>query len=76
MSEIRRVLKPGARLILVDIGYPEDGNLMGRALARFNAATGDIIRDMPEIFTRHGFIFNHEVIGGFGTLHLYIAQKR
>ena len=76
ISEIHRVLKPGARLILVDIGFPDDGNWMGKALAIFIAATGDIIRDMPDIFSRYGFQFSHETIGGFGALHLYIAQKK
>ncbi len=76
MSEIRRVLKFGAHLILVDIGLPEDNNLAGRALAHLIAATGDVLRDMEPIFERHGFTFHHEVVGGFGSLHLYVAQKQ
>ncbi len=75
MSEIRRVLKPGARLVLVDAGYPEDGNWLGRAFTRFIAATGDVIRDMNMIFVKHGFEYSHETVGGFGALHLYVAQK-
>ena len=35
MSEIHRVLKPGARLVLIDIGFPEDGNWMGTTLQGF-----------------------------------------
>lgn len=75
MGEIRRVLKPGARLVLIDIGWPADRNWIGRAFTRLIEATGDIIRDMGRIFTRHGFEYHHEAIGLFGSLHLYIAQK-
>ncbi len=75
MSEFWRVLKPGGRLVLIDVGYPKDGNWHGRALARFTEATGDILRDMGPIFTRHGFSYQEEVIGGSGSIYLYIAQK-
>ncbi len=75
MSEIRRVLKPGARLILIDVGWPEDGNWRGRIFTRLVEATGDIIRDMGLIFKRHGFEYRQEVVGLFGSLYLYIAQK-
>ncbi len=76
LSEIRRVLKPGARLVLIDVGVPADGNWAGRALARFVEATGDILRDMAPLFTRHGFAFSHEAIGGFGAVQLYVAAKK
>ena len=75
MGEIHRVLKPGACLVLIDIGYPEDGNLAGTAIARLIEATGDILRDMGKQFTKYGFTFDHKAIGGSGSVHLYIAQK-
>jgi ubiquinone/menaquinone biosynthesis C-methylase UbiE len=75
MCEFRRVLKPGGRLVLIDIGYPKDGNWLGRALARFTEVSGDILRDMGPVFTRNGFEYHEEVIGGFGSMYLYIAQK-
>ncbi len=76
MREFHRVLKPDGRLVLIDVGYPKDGNWMGKALARFTEVTGDILRDMDPIFTRNGFVFQSEVIGGFGSMYLYIAQKQ
>ncbi len=75
MGEFHRVLKPGGRLVLIDIGYPKDGNWLGRALAQFTEATGDILRDMGPIFTRNGFVYHEEIIGGFGSIYLYIALK-
>ncbi len=76
ISEIHRVLKPGARLVLIDIGFPEDGNWIGTALARFIVATGDILRDMDKIFSQHGFTYEHEILGGAGLIHMYVAQKK
>ncbi len=76
MSEFHRVLKPGGRLVLIDAGFPKDGNWMGSALARLVEATGDILRDMGPIFIRNGFAFHDEVIGGFGSIYLYIAEKK
>ncbi len=75
IEEIRRVLKPGARLVLIDIGWPADGNWMGRTITRLVEATGDLIRNMELLFTQHGFEFTHKAIGLFGSLNLYIAQK-
>ncbi len=76
MSELHRVLKPEGRLVLIDVGFPKDGNWLGHALARFTVATGDILRDMGPIFIRNGFVFHEELIGGFGSMFLYIAQKK
>lgn len=76
MREFSRVLKPNGRLVLIDIGYPKDRNWIGHALARFTEASGDILCDMGPIFTRNGFVYHEEVIGGFGSMYLYIAQKK
>ncbi len=75
MSEFRRVLKPGGRLLLMDMGLPEDGNWIGQLLVRLYEASGDIARDMGPIFSRHRFSFSHKTVGGRGSIHFYIAQK-
>ncbi len=76
LAEIGRVLKPGGRLIIVDINYPRDGNWPGNALTRFWANSGDLIRDMDALLQTAGWIYTDTEVGGFGSVHLYVAEKR
>jgi ubiquinone/menaquinone biosynthesis C-methylase UbiE len=75
MGEIHRVLKEGGKLVMVDVNYPAGRNLLGMVLTRFWAATGDIIRDMSALFESSGFIYSDEEVGGWGSVHLYVATK-
>ncbi len=75
MSELRRVLKKGGALVMVDVNYPADRNWLGMSAARLWASLGDIIRDMDELFTGFNFKHTDEEIGGFGSIHLYVAEK-
>ena len=75
MSELHRVLKPGGKLILIDIEYPKNRNWLGMKATRAWMAMGDIIREMPPIFEQFGFDYTDEEIGGFGSVHLYVAHK-
>ena len=75
LNEIYRVIKPNGRFVLVDIDYPRDNNWLGTQATRIWAGLGDIIRDMEILFRRTGFKFTNEEIGGFGSVHLYIATK-
>ncbi|MBW1709888.1 MAG: class I SAM-dependent methyltransferase [Deltaproteobacteria bacterium] len=75
MSEIHRVLKKGGRLVMVDINYPPDGRWIGMKAVNFWAILGDIIRDMDKVFNEFNFNFTQHTIGGFGSVHLYLAEK-
>ncbi|MFN2150240.1 MAG: class I SAM-dependent methyltransferase, partial [Anaerolineales bacterium] len=75
LKEIRRVIKPNGRFVLVDIDYPRDRNRIGVQATRLWSALGDILRDMNGLFDQAGFQFSEEEIGGFGSVHLYIAIK-
>lgn len=75
MSELHRVLVNGGRLVMVDINYPTDGNRLGMLCARMWITAGDLLRDMKELFHQFGFEYTDEEIGGFGSVHLYIATK-
>ena len=75
LAEISRVLKPGGRIVMLDINYPHNGNKIGTLLTRGWKAGGDIIRDLPDLFERTGYEFTDREVGGFGSVHLYIATK-
>lgn len=76
ISEMHRVLRPQGRLVLIDVGCPHDGNRLGSALVGIWKRSGDVIRDMALLSERFGFDVNHEQIGGFGSVHLYVATKQ
>ena len=75
MSEMRRVLKTGGRLILIDVNYPADHNWLGMRLTGFWRHLGDIIRNVCSLLEEHGFNYEDTEIGGFGSVHMYICKK-
>jgi ubiquinone/menaquinone biosynthesis C-methylase UbiE len=76
LSEIRRVLRSDGRLILIDVNYPSDGNWFGRGLAEFWKSSGDVLRDMGQLFDQLAFDYTQEEIGGRGSVHLFVARKK
>lgn len=61
---------------MIDVGYPLDGNWLGCGLIEMWKRAGDVIRDMPALFDSFGFDVWEDSIGGFGSVHLYVATKR
>lgn len=75
LGEMGRVLRPGGRLVMIDVNFPRDGNRAGRLLARFWQAAGDLLRDVPALFREMGWPCQDREIGAFGSVHLYLADK-
>jgi ubiquinone/menaquinone biosynthesis C-methylase UbiE len=75
MAEFHRILKKGGRLVMVDFNYPADRNWVGMKLTRFWICVGDLVRDMDRLFRQFDFDYTDQEIGGFGSVHLYIARR-
>ncbi len=76
MSEFYRVLKVGGRLLIVDFDYPANRNRLGYWLTKMMELAGDTIRDISKILQEFPLEYTEEEIGGFGSVHLYVARKR
>lgn len=76
MSELYRVIKPGGKLLLIDPTYPNDRNWLGMLMIKMWFSLGDLVRDIDSILKEFNFEYTDTEIGGFGTVHLYVAQKR
>ncbi len=75
LAEMKRVLRPGGKLIMIDFSYPSDGNWIGTKLTALWKLTGDVIRDMPRLFRELELDYTDEAIGGSRSVHLYVATK-
>lgn len=75
LSEMDRVLRPGGRLVLIDVNYPTTPSVIGRLVAWGWRAAGDVFRDIDALLQACGFVHTASEIGGFGTVHLYVAEK-
>lgn len=75
LSEIYRVIKKGGKLIMIDINHPFKKSWLGSKMVKFWQSSGDIIRNMSVLFERFDLKYTDTEIGGFGSVHLYIAKK-
>ena len=76
LAEMRRVLRPDGRLVLIDVNYPADGNRLGTWAVELWKWAGDLIRDLNALFAEFGLAATDDEIGGWGSVHLYVATRR
>ncbi len=76
LSEMTRVLKKDGSLILIYVNYPADGNWPGTRMADCWKYLGDVILDMGGLFRQFSLAYMDEEIGGYGSVHLYVATKQ
>lgn len=73
LAEMARVLAPEGRLVLIDVNYPANRNWLGTRLTEFWKSAGDLVRDMGVLFEEAGLDSSDAEIGGWGSVHLYVA---
>ncbi len=76
MRELKRVLKRGGRLLIVDFDYPKNRNILGYMIVKLWEKFGDIIKDMNLLLTKHEFEYEDRSVGGFGSVHFFVATKK
>ncbi len=85
VREIARVLRdpdpgrgrPGGVLVLVDAGYPGDGNLIGTCLARLWELFGDHMRDEADLMEEAGLeVITRREFGVGDSIRLVVGRKR
>ncbi len=76
MIELKRVLKRGGKLLLVDFDYPKNRNRLGYMIVKLWEKFGDIIKDINLLLTKYDFEYEDISVGGFGSVHLFIATKK
>ena len=76
MSELKRVLKKDGKLLLVDFDYPKNRNRFGYLIVKLWEKFGDIIKDINALLKHFEFNYEDITVGGFGSVHLFIAVKK
>jgi len=76
MSELRRVLRPDGKLLIVDFNFPKNRNIFGYCFVKLWEKFGDIIKDIDSLLVKYKFESKVLPVGGFGSVQLYIAKKK
>lgn len=76
LIEMKRVLKKNGSILLVDFDYPNNRNRFGYMMVKLFEKFGDIIKDINSLLKQHHFTYKDIPIGGWGSVHLYIARKK
>lgn len=76
LSEMKRVLKPEGKLLIVDFDYPNNKNIFGYFFVKLWERFGDIIKNIKLLLNKYNFEFKDIPVGGFGSVHLYLCTKK
>ncbi len=75
LQQMKRVLRPDGKLVLIDVTFPPDPSWIGTRFARLWERSGDVLRDMPALFRDCGLDYTDEPIGAWGSVRLYVATR-
>ena len=76
MSELRRVLKPNGKLLLIDFDFPKNRNIWGYGFVKLWERCGDIIKNISALLLKYDFDYESTSVGGFGSVQFFIARKK
>lgn len=68
------MLRPGGKLVILDVVEPPEESLVSRALLGLAAAAGDLIRELGPLLSARGIDFVEQDVGGFGVVRLFIGR--
>jgi ubiquinone/menaquinone biosynthesis C-methylase UbiE len=75
LDEMIRATRRGGRIVIVDVGYPRDGNRPGTAAIRLWMIAGDLVRDIDALLAERGLEVAHRDVGAWGSMHLWVASS-
>jgi ubiquinone/menaquinone biosynthesis C-methylase UbiE len=75
MNEFFRVLKPGGRLVLMEVNHPSQETAGAKLVLSIVKALKMPRNDYDALLQKAGFTYQDITIGGFGVQHLYVAEK-
>ena len=76
LAEMLRVLKPDGVLLMLDYDYPKNRNVWGCYFVKLIEKCGDIIKDIGALIESNGCDYQRKIIGGFGSVQLFIIKKQ
>lgn len=75
VGEMLRVLRDDGVLLILDYDYPANRNVFGYWMVRLIVRSGDIVRDIGKLLGAFPCTYERQVIGGFGSIQLFIIKK-